>query len=73
MKRQSKTPKQRAEEALGVAERAVARLTSKVASLRAELVELEAEHSTAVTRRNYLANHPDLNPADVPLPLGDES
>ena len=60
MTRQTKTPRQRAEEALAIAERAVKRLGEKKAALRADLDAITREHDAAVVRRDYLANHPDL-------------
>jgi hypothetical protein len=62
MTRQSKTPKQRAEEQLGVAERLVKKLASKKAHLQSDLAQVTAEHEAAVVRRDYLKNHPDLQP-----------
>jgi hypothetical protein len=58
--RQKKTPRQRAEEALGVANRRVIALDKKVDALRIELAQTEREHRDAITRRDYLAQHPDL-------------
>jgi hypothetical protein len=60
MSRQKKTPRQRAEEALGVANRAVIALDKKVERLSAELVVVRREHTAAVRRRDHLAQHPDL-------------
>ena len=60
MTRQPKTPRQRAEEALAVAERAVKRLAIKRDQLQDDLETVEREHATAVRRRDYLAQHPDL-------------
>jgi hypothetical protein len=60
MTRQTKTPAQRAQEQLAVADRHVGRLTDKRANLRTELAAVEAEHDAAVVRRDYLATHPDL-------------
>lgn len=61
MTRQPKTPRQRAEEQLAVAERAVDRLTAKRDQLTADLAVVEYDLEAAAVRRNYLANHPDLN------------
>lgn len=63
--RQHKTPRQRAEEALAVEQRRVERLTAKVENLRTELALLEEDLNDATTRRDYLAQHPDLNPASA--------
>ena len=60
MTRQTKTPRQRAEEALAVANRAVVRLDRKVDALSAELAGLRREHAAAIARRDHLAQHPDL-------------
>lgn len=60
MTRQQKTPRQRAQEQLEVAERLVARLTDKRATLRAEFAAIDAEHAAAVARRDHLKQHPDL-------------
>lgn len=57
--RQTKTPKQRAEEALAVANRKVAVLDRKVDEHRIALAGLEREHATAA-RRDYLAQDPAL-------------
>lgn len=61
MTRQTKTPRQRAEEQLAVAERAVERLTTKQDQLEAELRAVVHQVNAAVVRRDYLANHPDLH------------
>lgn len=58
--RQKKTPGQRAEEALAVANRAVIRLDKKIDVLQTELVAVEREHRDAIRRRDYLAQNPDL-------------
>jgi phage shock protein A len=58
--RTAKTPRQRAEEALAVAERHVDRLTNKVARTRADLEVLEDEWKAAQARRDHLKTHPDL-------------
>lgn len=72
--RQAKTPRQRAEEQLGVAERKFSRLADQVKTLTAELEALTKERDLAAARADYLAQHPDLKPGlDVPLPLGDGS
>lgn len=60
MTRQAKTPRQRAEEQLATAERAVKRLTDKAKALRADLELVDRERDQAVVRRDYLATNPDL-------------
>lgn len=60
MTRQAKTPRQRAEEQLATAERTVARLHKKGKQLGAELEAIRRDHDTAVVRRDYLKQHPDL-------------
>lgn len=66
MTRQAKTPTQRAEEQLAVANRAVVRLDHKADALRADLVVVEAEQRAAIARRDYLAQHPDLPQSTAP-------
>jgi hypothetical protein len=56
--RQKKSPRQRAEEALAVADRKVKKLTADVAKHRAALDAASTERNQAVTRRDY----PDLTP-----------
>ena len=60
MTRQTKTPRQRAEEQLAVADRQEKRLRQKARELRAQLDDLEREHRAAIARRDHLATHPDL-------------
>lgn len=60
MSRTTKTPRQRAEEALGVAQRAVARLEKERAKHQAALNLLTPQIEAAVKRRDYLAANPDL-------------
>ena len=60
MTRQQKTPRQRAEEQLATAERAVTRLEKKRDQMQNELRDLVHEHNAAVVRRDYLASNPDL-------------
>jgi glutamine synthetase type III len=60
MSRQTKTPQQRAQEALDVEVRRVARLTAKRKALKAELDAVDTERDQAIVRRDYLAQHPDL-------------
>jgi chromosome segregation ATPase len=58
--RQTKTPRQRAEEALGVAERIVKRLAAKKNELASDLRSVDAELEAAERRRDHLKAHPDL-------------
>lgn len=60
MNRQTKTPRERAEEALSVAERAVERLHAKWKKATADADRLSHERDQAVARRDYLASNPDL-------------
>lgn len=68
MSRNTKTPARRAQEALDLASRHVARLTAKWERLAAEAADVEIELTAAKVRRDYLAQHPDLD--DGPNPLG---
>lgn len=70
MARQTKTPRQRAEEALGVADRLLERLEAKRSQLTEELIVVEREKGIAKKRRDYLAANPDLPQTgmDVPEP-----
>lgn len=71
--RQTKTPRQRAEEALGVARRAVERLSDKYDALLVEVDQVADELKQAVRRRDYLAAHPDLgDPQQLEIPVGGE-
>lgn len=58
--RQPRTPRERAQAALEVEERRVKRLTAQSKRLRDELDAVELERGRAVTRRDYLKKHPDL-------------
>jgi len=69
MSRRTKTPRERAEEALGVEERRVERLEARRDALRAETEEVELEVAIATRRRDFLRQHPDLDPATTELPL----
>lgn len=60
MTRQTKTPKQRAEEQLATAKRVAARLDRKRDALQEELAAITRELDAALARRDYLAKHPDL-------------
>ena len=58
--RQVKSHRVRAEEALGVATRAVARLATQQERLEAELQQVSEALKVATTRRDFLAQSPDL-------------
>jgi hypothetical protein len=60
MTRQAKTPRQRAEEQLGVADRKVKKLQTARLRAAAELQAIESDLEDAVRRRDYLAQSPDL-------------
>ena len=60
MARQLKTPQQRAQESLDVASRIVDRIAVQRDKTRLKLQVLEQELLEAVTRRDFLAKHPDL-------------
>ena len=62
--RQVKSHRQRAEEALGVAERAVKRWAEKRDRAQDEYEAAERHHASAVRRRDYLASSPDLGDPD---------
>jgi phage shock protein A len=59
--RQTKTPRQRAEEALASINRTVIRLDRKLDALKADLATVEREHTAAVARQAYARTHPDLH------------
>lgn len=65
MSRQTKTPRERAEEALSVAERAVERLHTKWKKATADADRLSHERDQAVARRDYLASNPDLGKQQI--------
>lgn len=60
MTRQQKTPKQRAEETLAVAQRRCDRLTRDANRLRTELDNVENDLADAITRRDYAKADPAL-------------
>lgn len=60
MTRQTKTPQQRAEEALAVATRKVTRLEEQHSRLATELAETAGELAEATRMRDYLAQSPAL-------------
>lgn len=62
MTRQTKTPKQRAEEALAVAKRKVVRLERDTDRLNLELVQARRALDEAIRLRDYAQQHPALNP-----------
>lgn len=70
--RHVKTPRQRAEEALGVAQRKVAKLEQRLTKAKAEVTEAEGELAAAKTRRDYLAADPALPQVDESKPDRDE-
>jgi chromosome segregation ATPase len=60
MSRQRKTPAQRAQEALGVAQRRVTSITKKLHHAKEEVQTLEAELEEAELRLEYVQRNPDL-------------
>jgi len=65
-RRQAKTPRQRAQEQLDVANRHVQRLTKRKVELQTALDDVTREHDAACVRRDYLKKHPDLaTPGDT--------
>ncbi|SFI85912.1 hypothetical protein [Nocardioides psychrotolerans] len=60
MTRQSKTPHQRAEEALGVAQRRVERIDQALAHQRSLLATYEADLADAQARLDYARQDPAL-------------
>lgn len=65
MSRQTKTPAQRAQEALNVAERRCKRLSDAIEHQRSILADYERQHADAERRRRYVSQNPDL-PRDLP-------
>ena len=66
MARQTKTPRQRAEEALGVAERRYRRAIATRNRLASDLADAETEVSEATELRAYAKQHPALqNPTNT--------
>lgn len=61
MTRQPKTPQQRAQEQLDTAERLVARLEKKRDQLEGDLKVIRTGLDAQQRRRDYLAQHPDLD------------
>jgi cell division protein FtsB len=73
MTRQSKTPRQRAQEQLDVEERRVTKLTKKRNDLATEQAGVQAELAQAIARRDHLKSHPDLsNNQARPTSTGDQ-
>lgn len=66
--RNSKTPAERAQEALDTANRVVDRAEKRLTDAKAEVVKLEGELEAAGKRRDYLAQNPDL-PAQTGDPV----
>lgn len=60
MTRQTKTPAQRAQEALEVEQRRVDRLTAARDEHKGRMQHAERDLDAAVRRRDYLAQSPDL-------------
>lgn len=58
--RKAKTPRQRAEEALGVAQRRVDKLTKDRDNLVRDLKAVEKDLEAAARRLDYVAANPDL-------------
>lgn len=58
--RQTKTPRQRAEEALAAADRKVTKLRKQSDQLRVDLSKVDAELRDANALRDFLAGHPAL-------------
>lgn len=70
MSRKTKSPRQRAEEALAVEERRVKRLSDKFDALVTQIEEVTLEREIATRRRDYLAAHPDLgDPAQMVIAI----
>lgn len=59
--RQSKTPKQRAEEAVGVLERRLTKLSTKRADMVAEREAIDTEINATEARLAYAKQNPDLS------------
>lgn len=66
MTRQTKTEKQRAEEALGIAERRHSRAAAAVRRLNDDLRSAELELETARELRDFLRKHPALQNTTTP-------
>lgn len=66
--RKHKTPRQRAEEALGVAQRRVARLEAELYRLRLKHAPLEKELKAARARLEHAKANPDLPPDEGTKP-----
>lgn len=66
MTRQTKTPKQRAEEQLGIAERRLTKALARRNGLAQELAAAELELEEATAFRRYATNHPALKQSTTP-------
>lgn len=71
-KRQPKTPRQRAEEALGVAQRRVATLEAKLEKARGAVTDVEGELAEARRRLTYVTADPALPGEPEPEAVPDE-
>lgn len=60
MARTPKTPRQRAEEALGIEDRRVTKLTKQRDHARTKYEALEHDLTASTARRDFLAKSPDL-------------
>lgn len=58
--RETRTPTQRAEQALGVADRRVDKIAAEVGRLMADLADAEARLQEATVVRDYAAKNPAL-------------
>jgi len=65
---EKKDPKQRAEEALAVADRKVKKLKAAVAKHEKDLNEARQELAAATETRDYVASHPALKRAGAEQP-----
>jgi hypothetical protein len=73
MKRQIKSPKQRAEEALDLATRQEKRLADKAAAARRVFEEAHAAHEASIRRLRHAESNPDLRDEDdTELPFDQE-
>ncbi|MCA1570759.1 MAG: hypothetical protein LC798_10675 [Chloroflexi bacterium] len=68
MTRQRRDPAVKAQEALDIARRKVAKIRARHKALKAELVELEAELDVAERDVEYLAKNPRLAKPKTPPP-----
>lgn len=61
-KRQTRTPAQKAQEALDVIDRQIVAVNKRIAAKKTELRDVEAELEPLRKRREYAALNPDLPP-----------